>query len=152
MKGITPVIAVILLLLITIAITGFAFVWFGRIASTAANITESELAALRDTTAKKVAIDNVDTQRLNVTIRNIGSLTLSTNDIQVYVNNAIKTCKWDVATVPANIAPGTTITCHYGVSGDGCNVLPAPVTCTNKCISGTSVRAASPGNSDEVIC
>ena len=43
MKGLSDVIAVILLLLITIAIIGFAFVFFTKLSSTATNATQQQL-------------------------------------------------------------------------------------------------------------
>ncbi|MCX6815558.1 MAG: type IV pilin [Candidatus Aenigmarchaeota archaeon] len=134
-KGITPVIAVILLLLITIAMVGFAFVWFGRVMQSAGNSTEQSMNALTSQQAKRISIDNVNNATWQVTVRNIGSQVIQTSDLAVYVDNTGKTCAW----VGMPLAPGGTATCTWSP--------------TTWCVQGQgAVKITAPGNTDEQTC
>jgi flagellin-like protein len=133
MKGITPVIAVILLLLITIAMVGFAFVWFSRVGSVAMNATETQLRSQLDQGAKRVSIDNINVASGAVAVRNIGSASIPVGEISVYrAAVAQAACGWS-----GSIAPGATATCS---------------TTGGACTSGTIIRITAPGNFDEVAC
>jgi flagellin-like protein len=130
-KGITPVIAVILLLLITISMVGFAFVWFSRVTLLAQNATETRLGNVINQQEQTVRIDNV--AGTEVTIRATGAQSIPVSGLQVYVNGAQQTCSsWSGTT----LAPGSTITC----------------TLSGACPSGARLRVTSPGNLDETIC
>ncbi len=59
-KGITPVIATILLLLITISMVGFAFVFFQRTTQTAARSGEEQLNQTTGQITTLFSIDGVD--------------------------------------------------------------------------------------------
>jgi flagellin-like protein len=127
MKGITPVIAIILLLLITISMVGFAFVWFSRMAVGITNQTEEQIQQQIAAAAKKVAIDSVTAG--NIWVRNIGAASIPVGEISVYVNNAKVTCTWT-----GSIAPGAVSACGVG------------------CAAGGKARATAPGNYDERGC
>ncbi|MBI3190924.1 hypothetical protein HYZ41_04455 [archaeon] len=134
MKGITPVIAVILLLLITLSMTGFAFIFFTRIASTASNATESTLRSDLDRQAKKITIDNVDATNAIVYVRNIGQQIIKAAELSVYVNNAKGTC---TGTVFGDVGPGQTTSCDFSAG---------------TCASGSVIKVTAPGNFDELDC
>lgn len=137
MKGITPVVAIILLLLITISMVGFAFVWFTRVGELTTQQTQAQLQAELDRQAMKIRIDAVTTT--TVTVRNIGSKDILTAQLAAFVDNVAKTCSTTPpAAWPATLTVGTTATCTY-TSG----------TCAAE--TGT-VRVTSPGNSDAVKC
>jgi flagellin-like protein len=70
-RGITPVIAVILLLLVTIAITGFAFLFFSRIASTSGRQIENETQYFVQQSGVRFAIESVGDN--TAYIRNLGT-------------------------------------------------------------------------------
>lgn len=133
MKGITPVIAVILLLLITVAMVGFAFVWFNRITATASNATQQQLESQLQAQAKRISIDNINSAGAAVTIRNIGSQTVLATDMQIYVSGAAATC----SPAMSNIAPGAVTTCDWSAGVCAANVV---------------VRVTAPGNFDESNC
>ena len=89
-KGITPIISVILLLLVAISITGFAFIFFGRAAETASQQAETELEHQASAIGERFAIESAD--RNKVYIRNLGTgelknLNFYVNDVQVNSNN-----------------------------------------------------------------
>jgi len=124
MKGITPVIAVILLLLVTISIIGFAFVWFSRIGQSVMNATGTQVESGTSAMQQTVILENA--KGTSVTVRNSGSVNIETSKVSVYVNGEMKACTWD--TDP--ITPGGVSTCDL-----------TPVTCS----TGQTVKATSPG-------
>ena len=133
MKGITPVVAIILLLLITISMVGFAFVWFTRISQLTTESTQNQTQLLLDTTAQRIAIDAATTT--SVTIRNTGSKDIPVAQIAVFVNGVAKQCD---ATWTGTLTVGTTKTCTY-TSGT--------------CVAVTdTVKVTSPGSTDSVKC
>jgi flagellin-like protein len=137
MKGITPVIAVILLLLITIAMVGFAFVFFTRIANTAANATQQQLGSELDRQGKTINIENIDASTSTVTLRNIGTRTILASDIKIYTNGASNnsySC--------SSISPGSTADCTRTANGAIEDVCPA----------STTFRVVAPGNEDSRVC
>jgi flagellin-like protein len=127
MKGITPVIAIILLLLITISMVGFAFIWFNRMMTTTTNETTRQTEEQLSQMGQKVSIDS--TTASNIYVRNIGSVSIPVTRIAVYVNGAAVSCTWS-----GSIAPGAVSACGVG------------------CASGGVARAVAPGNYDERAC
>lgn len=99
MKGITPVIATILLLLITISMVGLAMVFFQRTAQTAAEAGDEQLAQHLANSASQPRIESIN--RNMIYLRNAGSSDLE--NLAFFVNNAA------VGHVgPATLAPSTT--------------------------------------------
>jgi flagellin-like protein len=134
-KGITPVIAVILLLLITISMVGFAFVWFQRVAITTTSAVENQTRNILEKQQQVIKIDNIDSSSgtdTKVYIRATGTQSIPNSGLQVYVNGARQTCAWDLPT----LNPGSIIKCTF-----------APV-----CTSGATLRVTAPGNLDETRC
>lgn len=130
MKGITPVIAIVLLLMITISMVGFAFIWFTRVTELASQKTETQLGEQLKQAAMKIRIDSTATN--SITIRNIGTETITGAQIKLYVNDVPVTCTF------TDMAAGSvqTQTCTFTCSGTG----------------ATRVKVASPGNIDVVLC
>jgi len=130
-KGITDIIAVVLLLMITISLVGFAWIWLQRAAGSTMEATTTGLEAQQQTAGKLIRIDNVDSTNGNVTVRNIGSYNISDNELSVYVDGVVLVCSWS----PTSMAPGTTMTCNSaGIVG-----------CSK-------IKVTAPGNTDEVSC
>ncbi len=137
MKGITPVIAVILLLLITVAMVGFAFVFFQRIAATATNATQSQINSQINQQSKDITIDNVNPAGSNVTIRNTGTASISNTELNLYVNSSLKT----IACSSNSIPPGSSATCN-----------DQAITGVRTCAPGTFIQVTAPGGSDAWTC
>ena len=135
MKGITPVIAIILLLMITVAIAGFAFVWFSRVASVTANRTEMSINQQQSQMMQTIKIDSYSDTSNSVYIRNTGSVDISSNSIAVYVNNDLAICTWSSNT----ISPGSVAQCTVA-AGFSCG--------------GTVIKVTSPGTpqGDVITC
>ncbi len=132
MKGITPIIATILLLLIVIAIIGFAFGIFQRIATTAGQGGETQVRETTRQLSTLIRIDNA--QGTALSIRNIGTTTIDSATLAVYVNTLARTCLagWS----PASIAAGAFATCTLSAA----------------CNSGEVVRITSPGGEASYTC
>jgi len=85
MKGITPVIAVILLLMITISLVGFAFIWFSGLTKSITNQTSEHLEQQMRAMTSDFRIENVAGDK--VYIRNIGTSEINKEGIGIYANN-----------------------------------------------------------------
>jgi flagellin-like protein len=129
MKGITPVIAIVLLLLITISMIGFAFVWFGRVTSIVTNQTEEQLTGQTQQLAKTVRIEAVTSSQ--VTVRNTGTSTIAAGELKAFINGAA-----DGGCDAVTVAPGGVQTC----------------TLVGVCNAGNVMKVTAPGNSDAVNC
>ncbi len=75
MKGITPIVATILLLLITISMVGFSFVFVQRTAQTSTQAGETQLNQTISQIGTAFSIENVNNNK--VYIRNRGTNALS---------------------------------------------------------------------------
>ena len=85
-KGITPVISVILLLLVSIAIIGFAFSFFQRTVGTTAAEGESSAKSAVNMSSLAIRIDNAKNNA--VAIRNTGSGKILLGTLSAYVNSS----------------------------------------------------------------
>jgi len=106
-KGITPVIAIVLLLMITIALIGFAYVWFQH---TATGLTSNIGRQVNRTTTQmgeSITITSFDTDNRVVYVKNIGSSSIILSKTDVYVGGKLipNSCGDGVA------APGKTFNC-----------------------------------------
>lgn len=99
-KGITPIVAIILLLLITISITGTVFMFLQGTTETASKAGEEQLKQQAQLMSTIFRIDGVD--RNSVIIRNMGSGELNASMLGFYVNNV----KIDSVNPPSAISPG----------------------------------------------
>ena len=138
MKGITPVIATIMLLLITISLVGFAFTWFSTIWQSVAKSTENATETQIMTLGQKVVIDNAASKV--IVIRNVGTYNIPWLSMSVYINNAYKNVRYPAAAAQdcnwssSEVAPGGTI-------GIDCN-----------CTIGDEIKVTAPGNIDIQLC
>src|SRR3989338_1892128 len=136
MKGITPVIAVILLLLITVSLVGFASAWFLRIGTTSAGAIENKTQKLL--AAKSIMLENAKGNAIAgttlVDLRNIGGNVILDTEIKFYVNDLRMQ-----ATCPFTINPNVVVTC----------TLNPP---TGFCPPGGKLRATVLGGEDFIKC
>lgn len=127
LKGITPVIAIILLLLITISMVGFAFIWFQRVQTTMTNSTESELQQQLNKQGQKLIVDNV--AGTSATFRSSGTSSVAMGSVGVYIDNVATTLTNLPCQAPNTLAPGAIITC----------------TLADSCDAGSAIKVTSPG-------
>lgn len=99
MKGISAVIGVILLLLVTISIVGVSFVFFTGTQESIANTTQGAINTQALQAAVKFQVEAVSKD--TVYLRNIGSQPVASSNIAFYVNGALVQ-----ATGPASLPPG----------------------------------------------
>ncbi len=134
MKGITPIIAIILLLLITVSMAGFAFVFLQRTLEQTAESTETGLTGQLNKQEQKFAIDGVNADGGIIYVRHTGSVNSSTDDVSVYINDVLQSCNWGGGK-PA-WAPNS--------PPKGCNVTT--FTCP------ATIKITAPGNTDSTSC
>ncbi len=135
MKGITPVVATILLLLITIVIIGVAMVFFQRTVSGSTGATEEALSSHTSQAAKTMQITNANcvSGTTTVNMRNSGTQSISTGDVSIFIDNILKDCSW----IGMPVTAGGSATCTISEAGDS---------------SSKKVKVVSPGNTDIVVC
>lgn len=131
MKGITPVVAIILLLLITISMVGFAFVWFSRISQQAGEQVSGELNQTLSQIGQKIRIEGVS--GTDVTLRSTGGSVLPQGSVALLIDGNVHTS----GNCPSSsMGPSSVFSC----------------TLDQACSSGSTLRATAPGNFDEVFC
>jgi len=84
MKAITPAVAIILLLLVTISIVGFAFMFFTRATQTAAEAGEKEIASATKLSAADVTVEYAKTRLL--IIKNLATTPADTSGLTFFVD------------------------------------------------------------------
>ena len=134
MKGITPVIAVILLLLITVSLVAFAFTWFTRIATTAATGIENQTGKLLATKSVRIENAKVSGTTTNIDLRNTGDVIINSGELAFYIEDGRVVGSLGC---PASIAPGSVVTCS-----------PPAVQCN----ATQRLRVSVPGGGDINIC
>ncbi|MCX6818933.1 MAG: hypothetical protein NT129_02935 [Candidatus Aenigmarchaeota archaeon] len=140
MKGITPVVATILLLLITIAVVGFAFGYFSTIMTTVGTETQKQAGQTTDRLSKSVRIDSAS--GMNLYISSTGTSDINTSiELSVYVNGLIdNNCtgnyRWTTALGNQILAPSGRANCTLASPG-----------CTGK-----MVKVIAPAGPTEYSC
>jgi flagellin-like protein len=130
-KGITPVVATILLLIIVIAIVGYSFGFFQRIFTTAGTTAESEIGGVTGNIKQAVSIDSVSGTSLY--LRNTGTAALGVSGISAYVNGVQVACDWGTTTtIGANEVKGCTLASACA-SGSSLRVTTAGLVATATC-------------------
>jgi flagellin-like protein len=148
MKGITPVIAIILLLLITISMVGFAFVWFSRVTQSATTSGTAQMQGVVDNSQKRVTLESVVNGKAYVRIS--GTAPVAQTELSFY----------DCGGAGCSLALDTTAGAWR--MSDCLVGSPAPATLavnTLYCFASVSVicptgkvRVMAPGGFDETTC
>lgn len=134
-KGITPVIAIVLLLMMTVAIAGVAYVWLTKVQEDIQKGTEGVIKEKTEAMKASVSIDSIwktgtaPDYYIALTVRNAGSHVYTRTEVEgfkVYLDNAdadgswisgeicesgslvlSDTCDWDTSGTPGTIFPGS---------------------------------------------
>ena len=111
MKGITPVVAVIMLIMITISMVGFLFVWFSGYIPTILNQTESQLEEQQR--QQRMGISFINSYEnggdIFVSLRNSGTVDIRADELVIFVRNSTSMIG-DPFTYSDSIPPGGTVT------------------------------------------
>ncbi len=129
-KGITPVIAMIILILIVIALGGVVATWVTKSWGTMAGRGEQQINTLSQQMQKTVTIDEVDCPNGKIYIRHTGSVDIGANEIHVYINGAYD------GSVAGGLTVGSVATYDHGAALN----------------SGDEIKVTAPGNSATYIC
>ncbi len=146
-KGITPVIALVLLLMMTVAAAGMAYVWFMDVQEETQDTVKDSLSQRTDQMAAAVKIDATYEDGLvatstDIIVRNIGSTT--------YTGMSTVLLGGDVCSAAVALgAPGT-------VTVVNCNLLPLSADVVIRVIppqgSAVSVVCSIAGAGDDEYC
>jgi len=137
MKGITPIIAIVLLLAITIAIVAFSFTYFQRIVGTGFEKSQQQIANV--SFGKAVVIDTIDTTNDRVYLRNVGSESITPGtELIVYKDGEKISCDW----LDTSDNPITTVDPNQAFY---CNATTDISTCGK-------IKVTFPGGYDEMSC
>ena len=134
MKGVTPIIAIILLLLITISIVGFTFVWFNRFSQNLTDRTGDSLDKQTNLLKKQIRIDEVT--KNSIFLRNVGSSDIKFEELLITIGDTDINLN-DECTGNKTISAGVIKKCSF--SEQTCN-------------TGEKIRIIAPGNDDEINC
>jgi len=106
MKGVSAVIAIVLILMITVALAAMSYVWFTNVFET---LTESGTGAIERTGEQLQASFSIESARYlsgnstSVSIRNTGVTTIDLDDVAFYLNG-----------LPASVTSGPSGTLNEG--------------------------------------
>ena len=128
-KGVTPVIAMIILILIVIALGGVVATWVTKSWSTLGARGEQQINTLSQQMQKTVTIDEVDCPNGKIYIRHTGSVDIGANEIHVYINGVYN------GTVTNTLPVG-------GVTNYTAGALN----------SGDEIKVTAPGSSSTYVC
>ena len=126
MKGIAPIVATILMLLIVIALVGFAYTFLSGIIGTAGEQTEEQLKATISQLSKGIWVESaIDTK---VIVRNLGTENIDTSEITVSPSDC---STWSLDPISAGSA----------------SICTLPASC-----SGSIITVVGPSNTIEKDC
>ncbi len=95
MKGVSDIIAIILILLITISLAGLAYLWFTgifeQISGGVGNQTEQQRLAMATKFSIETAIGYDADNKVGIVVRNTGTVDLNMNNLATYVDNVLYT-------------------------------------------------------------
>ena len=122
------------MLLITVSLVGFAFVWFTRVATTAATGIENQTGKLLATKSVRIENAKVSGTTTNIDLRNTGDVIINSGELAFYIEDGRVVGSLGC---PASIAPGSVVTCS-----------PPAVQCN----ATQRLRVSVPGGGDINIC
>jgi len=91
-KGISTIIATILMLLVLVAIIGVAFTWFMTTTSGMQTTTEERVSALEEQVGRTISVDSISCSgtTLKVYVRNTGTKQINASTVLLYFDDALK--------------------------------------------------------------
>jgi len=94
-KGITPVIAMILLILIVVSLGGVFAAWTTRTWQSVQEKGTGQIEKTTESLQKGVIIDNIDCTNGKVYVRNTGPAKTPVSEISVYINDSLIAGHWN---------------------------------------------------------
>lgn len=111
-KGITPVIAMILLILIVVALGGVFAAWTTRTWQGVQEKGGEQVEQISGQMTKSVTIDNINCDDGLVYMKNTGSANVTSDDVGIYINDTLITDS-DLDYSPTNIGSDKLMTINY---------------------------------------
>ena len=101
MKGVSAVIVMILILLISVALTGLGYLFFTEVLTSVTTAGEESISQSVTSMLSQMRIESVSAASNNIYIRNTGKVNLT--DFTVYVNDGLVI----PTSAPSSLAPGS---------------------------------------------
>jgi len=108
MKGVSTVIAVILVLMITVAMAALAYLWFTGVFETLTGVANQTIGGAQQQMATKFSIEaatNITNDTVSVSMRNTGTVDIDLDKVATYVTNELRD-----NTASGTLTPGTVYT------------------------------------------
>lgn len=84
-KGVTPVIAIVLLLMMTVAAAGAAYTWFSQMQE---NLQSEATAGLQTELSVKDMVCDADADEIRLSLKNSGSTSIDVSDVDVFIDGS----------------------------------------------------------------
>ncbi len=123
MKGVSAIIAIILLVMISVSLAGLAWLWFFEITNTLENsvTNATESATSRIGTQGRIGVARFyPSTWVNATIRNIGTVDIDLSKLGIFIDGVLSTT---YTPNTGKLTPGSTITI---------NITNTTAACTDK--------------------
>ena len=88
-KGITPVVAMILLILIVVALGGVFAAWTTRTWQTVQETGGEQITQISEQMQKSITIDNINCNGNTIYLKNSGTANISSTEIGIYVGDVL---------------------------------------------------------------
>jgi flagellin-like protein len=132
MKGITPIVTVILLLLIAVVMVGFAFGFFTNIFETTATQTQTQVQETTGQLGKSVRVESA--AGTTIYLRNVGTTAIEIAEIRIFNSTGGND-------LTSGNCPGSSLAAG---SVGSCTLTTCP--------TGTKIRVTAPGNTVTYTC
>lgn len=141
MRGVSAIIATILILMITVSLAAMAYVFFtqtfGQVTGGAGNLTSSQMQAMATAFSLETAY-NMTSSTVNVVLRNTGTADIDMSKVAVYISSKPATITGRSSTT---LNPGNTGNINVSATAADCNkeldvtlaTVTAPQTITITC-------------------
>jgi flagellin-like protein len=84
-KGISNIISIVLLVMVTICLVGFSYIFFIRTVSISSNTSSGQVSSLTAQATECIKLDSADSNKLY--IRNCGTAPIKNSSINIYIDN-----------------------------------------------------------------
>ena len=132
MKGMSAIITVVLLVIITVALVGVVATNFQSLTQSSAQQAQQQVEASSERLTQTVRIESASSDK--VVVRSTGTTAIQTSKLAVFIDSVLTTCAWDLT----SIGQDQLATCTYDVS--------------TTCSSGTEIKVTAPGNTHSTKC
>ncbi len=115
MRGLSPIIGVVLLIMMTVAVMGAAYLWITSLQQSVQQTSSQQIGTLQRGQINVLSVDcNATSDAVSLVIRNIGTVTIPKGNVTLEVkdNNGVHLNIYSI-TLANNFAPNQIVTLSY---------------------------------------